>query len=370
MKFLIIPIILLFVTFISFTQNGILNLGEKLDANEILTHVAFKEAQVIVLGEDQHFGSVENKLNADLIEVLVKDHGFTDLIIESDFFALHQISQGEEGVVKENIFPAWSEVKEFEKIFDLVKDTSLNIYGFDSNHHGIYSKKNGVEFIVNQIIQLNAADSIFFIEKAESLLNLWIDDTICAFNKQRFCSLLDTWSRQFNKASFIHQELMNFKGYAQQTWADKTGGWRELVRLRDENMVKNVEYLLDYPLKERKVIVLGAKLHVEPGITAYSKHVDKSIGDLLSEKYKVVTLLPYVYEGSRGSKDYTITRKVSKKRRYTLAHQLAHQKVEFALIDVHVLTDKQIVYVKKENTSKYGNYLIFIRETQPAERSK
>lgn len=352
------------------SQEAITELKQGLVSEEILSHIDLNHTNILVLGEDQHFGEVENKLNADLIEVLVRDYQFTDLIIESDFFALHQITTKKEGDERDNIFDAWKDVVAFEKVFSLVQKDSLSVYGFDSNHHGVYSKQKVLDFILENVEEPKQENLTFFKEKAQSLLTLWINDTICERNKQNFVELLDLWISQSEKGSFIYQELVNFKGYAQQTWADKTGGWRELVRLRDENMVKNVDYLLKHELKGRKVILLGAKIHVEPGITKYSKHVDKNIGDFLMENYVILTLLPYVYEGQRGTKYPEINRKVSNKGKKTLAHQLAKSEVDYALIDVQKLSKDEIVYVKKEDSSRYGYYLLFIRETHPAERYK
>lgn len=353
----------------AFAQSGQIDLGDSLNAESILKNMDLSNKSIVVLGEDQHFGAVENKLNADLIEVLVKDYGFTDLIIESDFFALHQIAQEKEGNAKVNIFPAWSEVKEFQKVFELNKDSSLNIYGFDSNHHGSYSKKEVINFIENNV-SADEKSMMFFKEKASSLLSLWIKDTICAQNKTRFLSIMDTWIKEAAPSSFVQQELMNFKGYALQTWADKTGGVEALVRLRDENMVKNVAYLLKHTLKDRKVIILGAKLHLEPGITKYSKHVDENIGDVLKKREDVVFIFPYVFSGKRGAKDPNVKLKVSKKSKKLLVYELSKESVDYMLIDVKNLDKNRNIYVKNDNASTYGDYLIFIRETYPATRVK
>lgn len=366
-KIITLSIILCTITDANCQVPGIQRI-DTLNAENLLNTMMVKDVDVLILGEELHQDGGALKINQELILVLNEKYGFNNFIIESDFFSLYQYTNcGDCKIIPENnIYKGWSNAQEFAPILELAENKKITIYGFDSRHHGEYSKEYLLEIFDrnwnSDIFNQNEKDLFFTISK--SILLTEFDDTTSSEKATLYIDIMDRWINSItDTSSFFHHELQNFKGLANQVWIEKKSP-DKYIELREYNMISNINYLLNNTLKNQKVIILGANLHVEPGITKLSHHASLNVGDYIKQNFKSISFIPINYTGTRRS--YDGIHKVTKPQKGTIARKLSQEKMNFALINLNLLPKNSKIYVENEsNPTVYGDYLIYIRKTQP-----
>ena len=138
---------------------------------------------------------------------------------------------------------------------------------------------------------------------------------------------------------------------------------------REENMVRNVAYLLKTKFKNEKVILLGANIHVQPGVINLNENYAKiNCGDYLKNSHKTLSILPVNYSGKRRSvSNIQKFIKIQKPKRNLLASILHKLNYQFAVIDLSKINKYNLIYKNEVISPKvYGDYLIFIDQTEPS----
>jgi hypothetical protein len=347
------------------------------NVSNLLNQLKVDSFQIVLLGEENHYDGVAMKINQKIITELVQKHGFKTLLIESDFESLYQINlqdkREKEYSVNQNIYNCWSKVVEAVPIFELEKKGLLQIYGFDSRLHGRFFKKNSQDSIYYRLFFSNftptESEKQLFNHVFKSIVSLEFKDTTSESKRTDFFQLIEK-SQSFYKdtLSIQYYSLENIKHYLKQICIEKVSSLNYMIA-REENMVRNVAYLLKTKFKNEKVILLGANIHVQPGVINLNENYAKiNCGDYLKNSHKTLSILPMNYAGKRRN-PIQIEKliKIEKPRKKTLAGKLHKLKYEFALIDLHKVDKTSLIYRNEvQLPNLYGDYLIFIDQTEPS----
>jgi hypothetical protein len=337
--------------------------------DSILETVIDPNTRIIVLGEENHGGELTNQINAGIIYDLVTKYGFTNLVFESDFFGLlYSDSIRNNNTFRNNVYPAWSASVAFEKINKLFLDKELAFLGVDSRHHGEYSRLHLIDYLKKQEKNISDSSALFY-KVTKSILENEFRDTLLVDNSQDFFFYIKSWQSKLDDTTvLLHHVLTNLNNYAQQLLYEREDGVEKYVAFRELSMIVNTEYILKKRTPDEKCIILGASLHVQPGITGLSKHASKNIGDYIFENYaeESLFLLPVVYSGKTQNHAASKPQKVSKRaKRKTIQPQLSKSN-SFALVKYCYTSD----YSLFPNAFSFGNKsfcgdFIFIKEEVP-----
>jgi erythromycin esterase-like protein len=347
------------------------------NVSNLLNKLKVDSFQIVLLGEENHYDGVAMKINQKIITELVQKHGFKSLLIESDFESLYQINLGDkrekEYSVNQNIYNCWSKVVEAVPIFELERKGLLHIYGFDSRLRGTFIQKHCLDSGYYQLFFSNFNPSEheknLFYTTFKSITSNEFKDTTSETRRLEFIELIKK-SQAFYKdtLSIEYYSLENIKNYLIQICLEKKSSLNYTIA-REENMIRNVEFLLKTKFKNEKVILLGANIHVQPGVIQLNENYAKeNCGDFLKKYYKTLSILPMNYAGKRRN-PIQIEKliKIEKPRKKTLAGKLHKLKYEFALIDLHKVDKTSLIYRNEvQLPNLYGDYLIFIDQTEPS----
>jgi erythromycin esterase len=135
----------------------------KLDSAGILTKEVkdiirnnVEENPVVFIGESVHYSGSDFLVKTELVRYLITELGFTDIIFESDFFGLYFDHD------KKNLFPHWTRSKQCQKLFEIIEQNGVTIWGFDNQLHSRYSAGHFAlqleSFLKRQDIEI---DSVF-----------------------------------------------------------------------------------------------------------------------------------------------------------------------------------------------------------------
>lgn len=364
--FLVLPIVILC------QETEVTPLPNQIDssfADSVLNRIIHSNTKIVVLGEENHGGELTNQINTEIINRLVTEHGFKTLVFESDFFSLLQTdSLRDSNTFRNNVYSAWSASVAFEKVEKLFLNGKLNFLGFDSRHHGEFSRLYLVDYLKMQQTDTFDFSELFYTISA-SLLENEFRDTLLSDHSQEYFAYVEKWQNNLEDTTdLLFHVLTNLKNYARQLLYESRSGPEEYVAFREFAMIANMEYLLSKRVEQEKYIILGANLHIQPGITGASKHASKNIGDYIFEHYlnESSFLLPVVYSGKTQSYSSTKPQKVSEKgKRKTMQRKLAKTH-SYALINYCYDADSSLFpsAVTFEN-KEFCGYFVFINEEKP-----
>jgi erythromycin esterase len=338
-------------------------------ADSILKDIIQPTTKIIVLGEENHGGEITNQLNAELIVLLVEKYGFKTLLFESDFFSLsYSETLDKTTTFQENIYAAWSKSEAFKNVNKLYRNDQLEILGFDSKHHGENAKSNLVNYLKSQLKSISDFDSLFFTI-TNSLVKNEFSDTLLIPNNIAYFKFIKDWQNALTgKKDYLFHVLTNLTNYANQVLIEKQSSPDKYVAYREKAMIDNIAYLLEHKSPLDKFIVLGATVHLQPGVTELTKHAEKNVGDYIYEFYKSESqfIFPIVYSGLTQNYNASKPQKNNKKaKRNTLLYKLAKSK-ELALFEYCYNANYELFPLPKSlKTKDFCGYFIFIKEEYP-----
>ncbi len=272
--------------------------------SKLTESVNFDNVNIVVLGEDKHSNGTAVNINQSIINKLVTEYNFEILLIESDFYSLYKYNTDSTlsfSSLKNSIYKNWSYSVFFQKTMQLIKNKELSIYGFDSRMTGEISKKY---FLKDCETTFKIIDSNF-IQISKKLITNEFKTQLTKSDLKHHINvakkLIDLSKKDI---SFMRQKIINYIGYVEQILTEKSST-KKYIEKREYNMICNFKFLMK-KLKNKKVILLGANLHLMPGIVKLSKHADSNIGDELCKlNTNTLFLLPFVYQPHlKGKKDF------------------------------------------------------------------
>jgi hypothetical protein len=266
------------------------------------------------------------------------------------------------------VYPAWSASVAFEKINKLFLDKELAFLGEDSRHHGEYSRLHLIDYLKKQEKETSDSSAIFY-KITKSILENEFRDTLLVDNSQDYFTYIKSWQNKLeNTTVLLYHVLTNLNNYARQLLYESQDGVEKYIAFRELFMIANTEYILKSKTPDEKMIILGASLHVQPGITGLSKHAPKNIGDYIFENHpeESLFLLPVVYSGKTQNHAASKPQKVSKRgKRKTIQPQLSKSN-SFALVNYCYNSNYSLFpsALSFGNKSFCGGF-IFIKEETP-----
>jgi hypothetical protein len=286
-----------FILLFFFISNNVFSQNLYADNNNSffleLDSIDFNDINIVVLGEERHSDGSVVLLNQEIIKYLVSKQNFEYLIIESDFYSLYKKHHDDIGEYKENIYQNWGQSIYFQEVINLAKNEKLKILGFDSRMRGENSQSCFLEEL--NILNYNP-DSLFLNKIVQNSILFEFNYNINESDLTKFNLIIDSNIVLIQDTTcFLFQQLRNLKNYINQISIEQESVYK-YIENREKNMISNCNYLLN-KLSDKKIIVLGANLHVQPGIVKLSHHSESNVGDMIvNTKNNYLFLLPFVYK--------------------------------------------------------------------------
>lgn len=265
MKKILLLIIILFLNQILFSQieentyelNSLNNLLTE-DVKNIISQ-NINEKQTVFLGESVHYSGSDFIAKTEFIKYLVTEHGFKDIVFESDFFALlfdHN---------KRNLYTMWSKSKQCEELFNFLEKNKVTIWGFDSRIPTAYSHK----YFTIKLSEFLKTNNIELDKKFSKLAKTIIKDeygVINTISKEEIEFVNDYLSillsnELIKKDKKWIQILESFKSSVKLYTVKDNNSDQNRIRIRDKQMAENLNFLVkNNPSK--KFIVWLANAHM------------------------------------------------------------------------------------------------------------
>ncbi|PWJ43005.1 erythromycin esterase family protein [Sediminitomix flava] len=311
---------------------------------------AIGEAQVVMLGEQDHGDAATFLMKARLVKYLHEECGFDIIAFESNFYDLQGAFEKDSLNFQdayEDIFPIWTKCGECEPIFSYIKETQqsenpLFITGFDmQNYFNEEYSPNFKQFISENNLKIQEEEKFF-----EVLDTLTKNNNPTTFNEEEwntFFTTIEKLQNTYTKDNFWKQELHNLKGFAEMRKSTK---FDNTLNIRDTYMADNLIWLAEKRFPNKKIIVWAHNFHIARGLgpkkVSLGNEAYKSLGD------KMYSIAFTSLEGSTGwafktSENY----KVMPPHKIALERRIEDLGYEQAFLDLKSFNGKRTKFTMK-----------------------
>lgn len=262
------------------------NLSHKLDSIVLIK-------DIIVIGEPTHYGSGTNNLRFELIKYLHENHQFNVLLIEGDFFALNSITDSftDKRSYLNNIT--------YSKALPLFWDSCA----FSNTLFNSYIPKS---FKSKNPLVLNGFDPQFYSDFSSMHFGNYLCDMFGVYdstNLLRKLLLKNPWhgisyeEREFLKIQVnemkikcevmnlenteVYQNLSNYDFILKN--ADTSIDISTSIKLRDDQMARKVDYLVNHKFKGKKIVVLAHNTHIARNSNLLYKNYENMISQFVND---------------------------------------------------------------------------------------
>ncbi|MCO7184273.1 erythromycin esterase family protein [Tenacibaculum sp. XPcli2-G] len=228
------------------------NIKKNIDKNII-------DKKIVFLGEATHYNGSDFLAKTEFVKYLVNQHNYKNIAFESDFFALlfdHD---------KRNLYSMWSKSKQCKELFTFLKEKKVTIWGFDNKIYSLFSYKNFTKKLSELLKVYNIYLDEEFISISKAIIrygyksNDKLSKKEISYLKNQIYKILSNKEVQTNK--LLIQILESFKSSIELYTVEDTNDDKLRVPIRDEQMAKNLDFLIkSHPNK--KFIIWLANAHM------------------------------------------------------------------------------------------------------------
>jgi len=262
---------------------------------------ALSHAQLVLLGEPDHYSTAEMLKKAELVRYLHDSLNYNWLAFESSLYDMHKANQDYLNRAKirnalyAGIFPIWHRneaIDSLEGFLTSIKDRkSFQLMGFDSQiNSGIYTKKRFIQELQSFLSEVNINLPTTFFESVQKEINAF-DAEQYTISENFTPTLLDDLKSVITKldacnspkAGFWKQNLISIHGLFYDYYHNQIGERVQAktfnskdTNVRDSLMAENMLWFMENHPNE-KIIGWGATFHFANNLLGISHLEDNSL---------------------------------------------------------------------------------------------
>jgi erythromycin esterase len=267
---------------------------------------------IVLLGEEDHVFATTFESKTKLIKFLHDEMGFTVLAFEYDLYSLANgynkaVSENNPEVLKNYLYPFWSQVKSTETLFPYIIETAktntpLKVIGFDCqtlNQFPLLDRietyltiKKSVILKYNYYLKCKEIFEKAYSEAANYQYKLSDTEKLLLFNViDDILTEMELDGYKTTQSKITQQSLLNFKNNVSNLWLDRPSNYamtgqptpsdtvygfvadRQSMgsyNRRDKLMAENIKWMKDVLYPNEKVIIWASSEH-----TIYNRHLAK-----------------------------------------------------------------------------------------------
>lgn len=228
------------------------------DVKQVIDQNITKKPTVF-LGEAVHYSGSDLLAKTKFVKYLVKEHGYKDIVFESDFFALlfdHS---------KNNLYKMWASSDQCKSLMTFLKEKNITIWGFDNQMHAYYSHKNFTNKL-SEFLSLNEIEiDNKFLSLTDTLIKRGYDSRkVLSKNDIAYLSnhVLELLSHEKVKLDATWTQILeNYKSTILIYTVKDNYSSKNAIPIRDAQMAKNLDFIVKQN-PDKKFIVWLANGHM------------------------------------------------------------------------------------------------------------